>query len=64
MSGIKNALPEYCHNCPYFGVHEAKNFSILTGLVAFYPSGIFKFKATMSEGTDEVFTMVTDFIVF
>lgn len=64
LSGMKTAIPEFFHRCPYFGVHVGRNFSFLTGLVAFYPSGAFKFKASLFEDANEILIYVTDFIVF
>lgn len=64
LSSLKLMGPQFFHSCPYSGVHSGQNMTMLKQLVTFYPSGVFKLKASLATDDKEIFILVIDFTVF
>lgn len=63
VASVKAAAPQFFHKCPYQGVYGARDVSVLRQFLAFYPSGDFKLKVSISDGDKEMFKFQMLFIM-
>lgn len=54
LEGFKMIAPQFFHKCPYSGVHSATNISLSRPIISLYPTGTFKLKVSITNGSDEM----------
>jgi Protein of unknown function (DUF1091) len=61
ITSLKSSAPQLFHECPYEGVLNAKNFTLLKSFLSFYPTGIFKLNALVTIKKNEILSAQIDF---
>lgn len=64
LNGFKLAAPQFFHTCPYGGIHAAKDMKPRRVFVSMYPSGNFKVKIKISNGTHKAVQILYEYETF
>lgn len=59
----KKAAPQLIHECPYTGLHETENITLVTSFMSVFPKGSFRLKIFVSDEINSLLNFIINFSI-